>query len=46
MELTLDDGTHLLEAGDCVVINGVDHAWRAGPEGCTMGFAVYGTPPP
>lgn len=46
MELTLDDGTHLLEAGDCVVINGVDHAWRAGPEGCTMSFALFGTPPP
>jgi len=46
MVLTLDDGTHLLEPGDSVVINGVDHAWCAGPEGCTMSFALYGTPAP
>ena len=46
MELTLDDGTYLLEPGDCVVINGVDHAWCAGPDGCTMSFALYGTPAP
>lgn len=46
MQLTLDDGTHQLEPGDCVVVNGVDHAWRAGPEGCTMSIAIYGTPAP
>jgi quercetin dioxygenase-like cupin family protein len=46
MQLRLDDGTHQLEPGDCVVVNGVDHAWRAGPDGCTMSFAVYGTPAP
>jgi hypothetical protein len=43
--LLLDDGEHLLEAGDAAVIPGVDHAWRAGPEGCTLAHAFIGTPP-
>jgi quercetin dioxygenase-like cupin family protein len=46
VELILDDGTHLLEAGDCVVMTGVDHAWRAGATGCTAGAIAIGTPPP
>lgn len=36
IELILDEGVHALAAGDCVVMTGVDHAWRAGPEGCLM----------
>ncbi len=46
MTLILDDGRHPLSVGDCVVISGVDHAWEAGPEGCTMSFLFLGTPPP
>jgi quercetin dioxygenase-like cupin family protein len=46
MDLTLDDGTHHLVPGDCVVMNGVDHAWAAGPDGCTALFVTVGTSPP
>jgi quercetin dioxygenase-like cupin family protein len=46
MELGLDDGTHVLEAGDMVVMNGVDHSWTAGPSGCRMTVFFTGTPPP
>jgi len=44
--LILDDGRHVLEAGDVAVITGVDHAWEAGPEGATVSFVFLGTPPP
>jgi quercetin dioxygenase-like cupin family protein len=46
IELTLDDGVHELAVGDCVVMTGVDHAWRAGPDGCTLSVLSIGTPPP
>ena len=46
IELILDDGGHRLEAGDVVVISGVDHAWRSGPDGCTMVITLQGTEPP
>lgn len=46
IDLLLDDGTHRLDAGDCVVITGVDHAWRAGPDGCTLSVVLLGTAPP
>ena len=46
MELTLDDGVHPLAPGDCVVMTGVDHAWAAGPDGCTLSVIALGTPPP
>ena len=45
IELVLDDGTHQLETGDCVVMCGVDHAWRAGPAGCITSAVAIGTPP-
>jgi quercetin dioxygenase-like cupin family protein len=45
IDLTLDDGVHHLEAGDGVVVNGVDHAWRAGPDGCRLSVLFLGTPP-
>jgi quercetin dioxygenase-like cupin family protein len=45
VELVLGDGTHLLEAGDCVVMTGVDHAWRAGATGCIVSAVALGTPP-
>lgn len=43
MDLVLDDGAHALDAGDCVVVTGVDHAWRAGPEGCTVAALAVGS---
>lgn len=46
IDLVLDDGPHRLQAGDCAVITGVDHAWRAGAEGCTLSVVLLGTPPP
>jgi quercetin dioxygenase-like cupin family protein len=42
IELLLDDGAHLLEAGDCVVVNGVDHGWRAGDEGAAIAVLMLG----
>lgn len=44
IDLVLDDGAHRLEPGDTVVVAGVDHAWRAGPDGCTMVNTMIGTP--
>jgi quercetin dioxygenase-like cupin family protein len=45
VELTLDDGVHILQAGDGAVINGVDHAWAGGPEGARLSVMFVGTPP-
>ena len=44
--LSLDDGAHPMEPGDSVVISGVDHTWKAGPDGCTLALVFIGTPPP
>ena len=46
IELILDDGAHPLVAGDHVVVTGVDHAWRAGPDGCRMSIVSLGVSPP
>jgi hypothetical protein len=46
VELGLDDGMHPLEPGDCVVLTGVDHSWRAGPSGCRLSVTSIGTPAP
>ena len=46
IEFTLQDGVHLLQAGDCVVITGVDHAYVAGPEGCRLLVSQIGVPAP
>jgi quercetin dioxygenase-like cupin family protein len=43
--LTLDDGAHVLEAGDGAVINGVDHAWAAGADGARLSVIFVATPP-
>jgi quercetin dioxygenase-like cupin family protein len=43
VELMLDDGSHQLGPGDFVVLNGVDHAWKAGPDGCRMSSVTTGT---
>jgi quercetin dioxygenase-like cupin family protein len=45
VEIGLDDGLHLLEPGDLVVVNGVDHSWTAGPDGCRISVMLIGTPP-
>lgn len=44
--LGLDDGEHLLETGDFLIVNGVDHSWRAGPKGCRLSVLSIGTRPP
>ena len=46
VDLILDDGVHHLEQGDMVVMAGVDHAWKAGPDGCRLNAILIGTPPP
>jgi quercetin dioxygenase-like cupin family protein len=43
VELILETGSHSLHPGDCAVITGIDHAWRAGPEGCRLSALVVGT---
>jgi quercetin dioxygenase-like cupin family protein len=46
VELILDDGAHPLTVGDSAVVTGVDHAWRAGPEGCRLNVMTVGVSPP
>jgi quercetin dioxygenase-like cupin family protein len=45
IELQVDAGTQLLNAGDCALVAGVDHGWKAGPKGCLLSVAFVGTPP-
>jgi quercetin dioxygenase-like cupin family protein len=46
VDLILDDGEHPLAPGDSAVVTGVDHAWRAGPEGCRLSVMTIGAAPP
>jgi hypothetical protein len=46
VELILDHGAHPLAVGDSVVVTGVDHGWRAGPEGCRLSVISIGVSPP
>jgi quercetin dioxygenase-like cupin family protein len=46
VDLILDDGGHLLTVGDSAVVTGVDHAWRAGPDGCRLNVMTIGVAPP
>ena len=46
VDLILDDGEHPLAPGDSVVVTGVDHGWRAGPEGCRLSIVTIGASPP
>ena len=46
LELQLDDGAHPLNLGDCVIVAGVDHAWKSGPEGCRLSVVMVATPTP
>lgn len=45
VNLLLDDGPHRLDAGDAVVVNGVDHGWQTEESGCRMSVVVIATPP-
>jgi quercetin dioxygenase-like cupin family protein len=45
IELTLDDGVHVLQVGEGAVINGVDHTWAGGPGGARLSAICIGTPP-
>jgi len=45
-QLVLDDDVRELRPGDCVVMNGIDHAMRAGPGGCRVIAVAIGIPPP
>ena len=46
LEVLLDDGPHRLDLGDSLVLPGIDHGWRAGPEGCTMTILNLGSTRP
>jgi quercetin dioxygenase-like cupin family protein len=46
VDLILDDGVHPLAPGDSAVVTGVDHGWRAGPEGCRLSVMTIGASPP
>jgi quercetin dioxygenase-like cupin family protein len=43
MTLELDQGELLLVPGDCVLLRGDSHTWKAGEQGCRMLFALLGT---
>lgn len=43
VDLILDDGAHPLQRGDSVVMTGVDHAWRAGQDGCVLAASNVGS---
>ena len=43
VDLLLDDGPHRLDNGDSLVLPGVDHGWKAGPEGCAMWILNLGS---
>jgi quercetin dioxygenase-like cupin family protein len=45
VELILDDGAHPLAPGDTAVVTGVDHGWRAGPDGCRLAVVAIGALP-
>lgn len=40
--LVLESDEVALEPGDCVLIPGVPHAWRAGPDGCELCNVLIG----
>jgi quercetin dioxygenase-like cupin family protein len=40
--LVLDDGDVEMGVGDCVMLPGVMHGWRAGPEGATVSLVQVG----
>jgi quercetin dioxygenase-like cupin family protein len=42
VELGLDTGPVTLTAGDAMLIDGVRHSWRAGPDGCVIATVQVG----
>jgi quercetin dioxygenase-like cupin family protein len=46
VEVLLDDGPHLLNTGDSLVMPGIDHGWRAGPDGCIQTIMNLGSTKP
>ncbi len=42
VELGLENGSVRLYVGDCVLVNGVQHSWRAGPDGCVIATVQVG----
>ena len=42
VELILEADRVVLGAGDTVLVNGVRHAWVAGPEGCVIATVLVG----
>jgi hypothetical protein len=40
--LILEEGEAHLDAGDCVLVNGLPHGWRAGPQGCELSNVLVG----
>ena len=42
VELGLEDRSVHLHAGDSVVVNGVEHSWLAGPDGCLIATVMVG----
>ena len=46
VDIVLDDGPHRLEAGDSLVMPGIDHGWKAGPSGCTQTIMNLGSARP
>jgi hypothetical protein len=46
IDLILDDGEYPMGVGDSVLVTGVDHGWRAGPEGCRISIVSIGVAPP
>jgi mannose-6-phosphate isomerase-like protein (cupin superfamily) len=45
-EVVLDDDVRELHPGDCIVMTGVDHAMRAGPDGSLVITVAIGIPAP
>ena len=43
-ELELEDGFHPVAAGDLIVMTGVQHGWRAGPDGCRLSVVTLPLP--
>ncbi|HEY3673608.1 MAG TPA: hypothetical protein VGN51_21910 [Acidimicrobiia bacterium] len=42
VEMGLETGSVHLHAGDAVVVNGVEHSWLAGPDGCVIATVMVG----
>ena len=45
IDLVLDRGDLHLDAGDGVVVAGVDHGWRSGPAGAVVAVTLIGSAP-